>query len=415
MGSTLQKPMDVPPARGDAGDDLVYVNARHSFPITFLEGSAEPLRSPFARLVSRLRRAAVRFLLRPYLDAERDYFAHLARALNHLAERDEISSRRQADYDEATSYAIDRRVAAAVELAVRSLAPRIDTVETRLAELSSDVRRMDSVLSGIERIIAAERRSVDRPAPESAKNGDPPSLVKSGVDYSYLLLENRYRGSEEEIARRLSIYGEVFGAARDPVLEIGAGRGELQRVFREKGVPSYGIELDEAMVLRCREQGLDVRFADAIEHLSTLADGSLGGIVAIQVIEHLDVPVLNRLFGLAASKLRPGGIIAVETIHTQSLVALCHNYFRDPTHKQPLHPDTTRFLMELAGLTVRETRLLSPFPDGGPLREAPVDDHLPLRWQRSLRTLNLNIETLNRLLYGHQDYCVVAARPERAS
>jgi O-antigen chain-terminating methyltransferase len=79
------------------------------------------------------------------------------------------------------------------------------------------------------------------------------------IDYSYLLLENRFRGSEVEIRRRLSIYPPLFAGSSKPVLEIGPGRGELQQLFKEQHVPSYGVDMDPAMVEACKTKGFDVR------------------------------------------------------------------------------------------------------------------------------------------------------------
>lgn len=392
----------------DPHADLAYINRHHCFPVDRPHPTA-PV-NPLSKLVARLRDGARRFLLGSYFEEEQQYLAHLVRTVNHLSEQ--VSRGQQA---------AGRAVADAVRTTADPLRGRIETIEVAAANIRSRVDVLDPVVRGIERIIAIERgagRRVDAvgqtPADDSPP--DPAPLFGNGIDYRYLLLENRYRGSEEEIRRRLEPYAELFnGNARSelPVLEIGAGRGELQQIFRSAGIPSYGIELDQAMVARCGEQGLDVRYAEGIAHLRSLPDRSLNGVIAVQVIEHLDVPTLNELFSLCAQKVRGGGRVAVETIHTPSLLALCHNYFRDPTHKQPLHPDTTQYMMELAGLAVKETRLLSPYPAGALLQEVAIDAQLDSPIRGALETINMNVRELNRLLFGHQDYCVVAEAEAR--
>ena len=50
--------------------------------------------------------------------------------------------------------------------------------------------------------------------------------------------------------------------------------------------------------------------ADALGYLESLEDGSLGGVFAAQVVEHLPPAALRRLLELVRSKLRPGGLFA---------------------------------------------------------------------------------------------------------
>ena len=385
--------------------DLAYINKHHSFPLELNQKPESP-----NRFLAAIRRAVRSFLLGSYFEEEQRYLAHLVRTINDLAR-----------LRDAQTGPIEARLSEALRNAAEPLRDRIDRLEAGMATMKSRLEVLDPVVKGLERIVAVESSGVaatlkaaaDTEA-EQRQSGNGAELFKSGIDYRYLLLENRYRGSEEEIARRLEPYGELFrlnGQTKAPVLEIGAGRGELQQIFKRIGVPSYGIELDDAMVVRCAEQALDVRLEDGIAHLKSLPDHSLGGVIAIQVIEHLDVPTLNQLFALCAKKICRGGLAVVETIHTPSLLALCHNYFRDPTHKQPLHPDTTQYMMELSGLLVREIRLLSPYPRGAELQEVAIPDELTPQFRGSLETVNSNIRELNRLIFGHQDYAVIAQVP----
>jgi O-antigen chain-terminating methyltransferase len=97
-----------------------------------------------------------------------------------------------------------------------------------------------------------------------------------------------------------------------------------------------------------------------------------------------------------------------ETINPQSMLALSSNYFRDPTHVWPLHPDTLSFAMTLAGLKIIEIRKLSPVPQESLLKKVPVEEYMTPRWSHAVDTLNRNVEQLNELLYGFQDYAVIA-------
>ena len=88
-------------------------------------------------------------------------------------------------------------------------------------------------------------------------------------DYSYLMLENRFRGSETNLTAHLSIYPPYFQGLSD-VLEIGSGRGELQSLFKQAGIASYGVDVDAAMVEAARERGHSIVEGDALAHLRQL-------------------------------------------------------------------------------------------------------------------------------------------------
>ena len=61
-------------------------------------------------------------------------------------------------------------------------------------------------------------------------------------------------------------------------------------------------------------------------------------------------------------------------------------------------------------MKVIEIRELSPVPQSALLKKIPVEDYMTPRWALTVERLNDNIEQLNNLLYGFQDFCVVAER-----
>jgi O-antigen chain-terminating methyltransferase len=291
---------------------------------------------------------------------------------------------------------------------LRELNERITRVQALAEQGASKLATVESVAAGVERIVARLTRETPLPLSSSAASDSAPvALPVNTPDQSYVMLENRYRGSEEEISRRLSIYPPIFPKDKGPVFEIGAGRGELQLLFRSHGVPSYGIDLDPAMVSAATERGAPVTLAD-VSTLEAVQDRSLGGVIAIQVVEHLTRTQLAALFDACRRKVAIGGKIVFETINPQSMLALSSNYFRDPTHVWPLHPDTLSFAMTLAGLKIIEIRKLSPVPQESLLKKVPVEEYMTPRWSHAVDTLNRNVEQLNELLYGFQDYAVIA-------
>ena len=106
----------------------------------------------------------------------------------------------------------------------------------------------------------------------------------------------------------------LFEGASD-VLDVGCGRGEFLELLRAKGISARGIDLNEEMAAVCRERGLDATAGDALSYLLAQPDGSLGGLFAAQVVEHLEPDYLMRFLEAAYHKLRPGSKIVLETIN----------------------------------------------------------------------------------------------------
>ena len=173
----------------------------------------------------------------------------------------------------------------------------------------------------------------------------------------YFAFEAKMRGSTADVRERQRPYVADFTGAA-PVLDVGCGRGEFLGLLRGAGIDARGVDADADMVAYARGEGLEVEQADALAHLESLPDGSLGGIFAAQVVEHLPPATLFRLLELAARKLRPGGLLVAETINTLSPLAL-RSYFADLTHAQPLVPETLALLARQAGFREVETRFLN--------------------------------------------------------
>ena len=224
--------------------------------------------------------------------------------------------------------------------------------------------------------------------------------------FDYFAFEARMRGSRTDVLERQRPYVADFADAA-PVLDVGCGRGEFLSLLRDAGIEATGIDRDPDMVGLCRADGLEVEQGDAIAHLERLDDESLGGVFAAQVLEHLPPAPLVRLLELARAKLRPGGILVAETMNPLSLVAL-KNYFADLTHAQPLVPETLVLLARQAGFGSTELRFLHPPPEHERLRavELPPDP----AFDSARVALGANVARLNEIVFGPQDYALVARR-----
>ena len=168
-----------------------------------------------------------------------------------------------------------------------------------------------------------------------------------GEDEAYVAFEDVFRLSEDVIRERQRPYLALL-EGRQPVLDVGCGRGEFLELLREAGIPASGVDLDAGMVSRARQKGLDVRHGDAIAYLEQLADASLGVIFAAQVVEHLPYAQLIAFLRLSAQKLAPGGLLIAETVNPHAPGAL-KNFWFDLTHQHPVFPEVLLTLCRAIG------------------------------------------------------------------
>lgn len=217
----------------------------------------------------------------------------------------------------------------------------------------------------------------------------------------YPSFEDAFRGGAEEIRERLKAYLPVLresraGEPRRPVLDVGCGRGELLQLLADEGREALGVDLNEEMVERSRAAGLKVELADAIAHLRSLPDGSLGAVTAIHVIEHLPLESILSLFEECSRVLAPGGVAIFETPNPENVIVGACNFYMDPTHIRPLHPSTMRFFAEARGLVRVRVDYFRPMsvPELGSAQAS--------EWFRTH-------------LFGAQDYAVIGYRAAESS
>jgi len=234
-------------------------------------------------------------------------------------------------------------------------------------------------------------------------------------DALYRGFEDRFRGSIDEVREKQRGFVPLFAGAGD-VLDIGCGRGEFLALLKEHRIGARGIDTNGAMAAAARERGLDVIEADALAYLKALPDASLGGVVASQVVEHMEPSYLIELLQVAFAKLRPAAPIVLETINPACWLAFFSSYLRDFTHVWPVHPETLQYLLQASGFARVEIRYSEQAPDAVRMRgvdPASLTDLDPAT-ARALTTLatayNANASILNSLLFAYMDYAAVGYR-----
>jgi 2-polyprenyl-3-methyl-5-hydroxy-6-metoxy-1,4-benzoquinol methylase len=292
---------------------------------------------------------------------------------------------------------------------------RLASLDERYAELATEVTAARTGCAAHheefkltrERVLRAERR-LRRFLAAGSSNGAAPAhesaLAPDGVEaeIDYAGFEDRLRDSAL-VREKQRDYVSYF-AGRAPVLDVGCGKGEFLELMGEAAIDAKGLDLDLDMVLLCREKGLDVERCDAVDYLARQSDESVGGIFSAQVIEHLTSAQLSALITLAWRKLKPGGILVLETLNPESLFVHYKWFWMDPSHIRLVHPQTLRFMLESAGFAEIAARFAAP-PHGATLIP-------PLRNGSGggLDEFNRATDYLNKLLYSEQEYALIASK-----
>lgn len=253
---------------------------------------------------------------------------------------------------------------------------------------------LEKMHTEIERIIHSELRLVRQraqiaptatPAPDAETAQAPaaaplefaaksaPASAPAPLEFDYSRFAERFRGSEEYVTAGQQFYLPYFQGCQN-VLDIGCGRGEFLKMMRDAAIPARGVELSAESVAVCRAQGLDAQIADVYPYLASLAEGSLDGIFCSQVVEHLPPERLPELIRLCASRLAPGGVIAIETPNPECLAIFATHFYLDPTHTRPVPHPLLIFYLEEFGVGNIEVRRLSPAKESMPaLNSLPED------------------------------------------
>ena len=276
--------------------------------------------------------------------------------------------------------------------------------------VSQALKRELANLQTARETLPASSRATSNTSHATTAEASSADLIRSKLEsYKYVAFEDLFRGLDDDIRARLATYLPYFEDAAD-VLDAGCGRGEFLELLRDHGISARGVDINHEMVEQCRARALTVDEGDVLSHLVALPDESLGGLFAAQVVEHLEPAYLLELLDTAFHKLRPGSKLVLETINVASWCAFFQSYVRDITHVRPLHPETLKYLVTASGFQKVDVTYRSPCAEQNKLEPLP-NSAIEEPTREFALTLNRNVEKLNGLLFGDQDYAVVGERP----
>ncbi len=219
---------------------------------------------------------------------------------------------------------------------------RIKALEARVAALSAESTDVRLRHAQLDLFLDKQR------------TGQSAAEVPDRDSFLELALSELLDGPAEKVRTVRQAYLPLVTEGGGPVFDAAPARGEWLEVLRSAGLPYLTSSANELVRRRCADLGLQVGTDDALTALAAVPARTLGAVTAFRFAERLDPDTLARFTDLAATALRPGGLLLVET--PAPTPGSTTEFQVDPFARKPLHPVFLRFLAEAAGFAQVEVR-----------------------------------------------------------
>ena len=288
-------------------------------------------------------------------------------------------------------------------LKLSSLTERINLSDkgfTELVNLMNELSDQTSILkSSLNNALSDFSSSKDKSKLQSSLN----ILKDLWNDSDYAAYENAYRGSDELITKRLSYYLKWFKnidtSKQNCVLDLGCGRGEFVELLNNNKINARGIDLNKFSIKHAKEKNIHVKCADIFKELKKTKQETVPAISAFHVIEHFNFTELQSFLQLAATRLKPGGVLLLETPNALNLQVAASDFYKDPTHVRPVHPAAIEFWLKHAGFSKVELNFIHPFSEDEQLEKI-----------ENAESINSNFSKLNEMIFGARDCAIIAIK-----
>jgi O-antigen chain-terminating methyltransferase len=362
------------------------------------------------------------------IDIERQFESLRADIENRL-ESQQIDTERQFESQQTD---MERQLESQRADIERRLESQQTNIEHQIESLHGDIeRRLESQQADIGRQLESQRDATVRQCEKTeltafryltslrseteSKTTD--DFVKSGqinipvIDFNnvaidgidYFDFENRFRGTRALIKERQELYIPMLKGKKN-IIDLGCGRGEFLELLAEHHISARGVDISQEFVNWCNFKALSAEHGDAIDYVLSLPDESIDGITGMQIAEHLTFDRLMFLCHAAYAKLTEGGVLILETPNPACLTVYASAFYIDPTHNKPIHFELLRYIVEKSGF--KNVKVV--FTEGSKVNlSIPLIDSDTIR---NLAEINDAITDLNQLLYGSQDYAVIAIK-----
>lgn len=231
------------------------------------------------------------------------------------------------------------------------------------------------------------------------------SQEKTWGDF-YRAFEDRFRGSFDTITTRLkNRYSSLLApeAKGKKALDLGCGRGEMSYMLASLGYETTGVDQMTQMLPDSYKNTHLLHFveADLLSFLLKQKSKSYDLICLLHVIEHCPKEYVYQTIKEIYRLLLPNGRLLIELPSHFSLWASQRQFYLDPTHLFPVHPDYLSFMLEFIGFKNIEPLCFDPVED-------PQKANLEGLFEK--KEINEAFKKLSDWLYGPMDYGFLASR-----
>jgi O-antigen chain-terminating methyltransferase len=262
--------------------------------------------------------------------------------------------------------------------------------ESTIKKLGGELERLKQIQSLTRAELTIQSTGGSKPA--NAKRMDV-SDKSDGLEALYAAVEDRFRGTRDEIKERFRYYLPYIKRSCEAdaaqVLDLGCGRGEWLELLKEEKINARGVDMNRILLNQCREAGLDVVEDDVLSHLSQLDSQSVNAVTGFHIIEHLPISYLVQLLDQVMRILRPGGLALFETPNPENVLVGSNFFYFDPSKRHPLPGPLVELLLETRGFNSIEVVPLHPWDSGRVEGSGELADRF------------------NGLFYGPMDYAIL--------
>lgn len=253
----------------------------------------------------------------------------------------------------------------------------VDTLDDRIADIEHQ-------LSSHTPISSSELKTVNATVSDN-----------HAYDNFYKKFEDKFRGTEASIKERVGEHLPRFDALspklkKKPVIDIGCGRGEFISVMTEAGYKAIGVDMNEKMVERAINMGLEAVCNDAKSYLGQYKTGDVAAVTGFHIVEHIPFEALMEIFRECYRVLDRGGFVLFETPNPKSLFVGANTFYLDPSHQRPVPSELLSFMLEYVGFG---TEIV-------PLHPIPLQE----------KSTNKVVTSLQQAIYGEADYAVIGTK-----
>jgi len=181
------------------------------------------------------------------------------------------------------------------------------------------------------------------------------------MDKFYKALEDRFRGTKEDIKEKLKVYLPLIGNIdkTKKILDIGCGRGEFLELLYENGYKNlYGVDINDKMTKEIKYD-IKVYIEDGIQFLKKQQTSSYSIITSFHMVEHIEFDKVLEFIKEAFRVLDKEGILIIETPNPENLKVASESFYLDYTHIRPIPMDLLKFAVEYMGFSAKILRLNS--------------------------------------------------------